>query len=225
MYILCFVLFCFFLWDRIGFVGKRHLLFRRGVFFLFMGILCCGCKKNKMESAGASINGKEMPSVRTWDVEAKISEDGKVQYKIIAKEWQRFSFSDNPYAYFPQGFYLETYDSLFQIESDVRADTLYYYEQEEICKFIGHVEIHNKEKDTITTNLLFWNRRKDRIYTDSFIRIKGPERLIEGYGFESNGSMTDYVLLNSGGDFPVEDEESAPNQEDSTKTIDTLKVP
>ena len=41
------------------------------------------------------------------------------------------------------------------------------------------------------------------MYSDSFIHIERSDRIIEGYGFESNEQMTDYVIRRPSGIFPT----------------------
>ena len=46
---------------------------------------------------------------------------------------------------------------------------------------------------------------KERIYSDQFIRIEQPDKVLTGYGFESNQQMTEYQIFNNTGIFTVED--------------------
>ena len=54
-------------------------------------------------------------------------------------------------------------------------------------------------------NELFANNRRNRMYSDSLIRIKQDKQIIVGHGFESNTNLTDYIIRKTEGVFPVTD--------------------
>ena len=61
-------------------------------------------------------------------------------------------------------------------------------------------------------------QRTQRIYSDEFIRIEQPDRIITGHGFESNQQMTVYTIRKPEGIFYV-DEEAAAADSLQTDTI------
>lgn len=62
---------------------------------------------------------------------------------------------------------------------------------------------------------MFWDQDKEKIYSDKFIRIEQVDKVLTGYGFESNQQMTEYQIYNNTGIFTVEDN---PAPADSTQT-------
>ena len=71
-------------------------------------------------------------------------------------------------------------------------------------------EIYDKK------NPPYWAFEKgERVYSDKFIRIEQEDKIITGYGFESNQQMTEYQIYNNTGIFTVEDTAPA----DSTKAV------
>ncbi len=66
--------------------------------------------------------------------------------------------------------------------------------------------------------LVYWDQRTQRIYSDEFIRIEQPDRIITGHGFESNQQMTVYTIRKPEGIFYV-DEEAAAADSLQTDTI------
>ena len=102
--------------------------------------------------------------------------------------------------------YLEKFDSIFQVEASIKADTAYYYNKDELWKLMGHVDIKNLKGERFSTELLYWNQREQRIYSDRFIRIEQPDRIITGRGFESNQQMTVYKIHKPEGVFYIDEE-------------------
>ena len=119
---------------------------------------------------------------------------------------------------FEKGVYLEKFDSIFQVEASIKADTAYFFNKEELWKLMGNVHIQNLKGEQFDTELLYWDQRAQRIYSDEFIRIEQPDRIITGHGFESNQQMTVYTIRKPEGIFYV-DEETAAADSLQTDTI------
>ena len=114
-----------------------------------------------------------------------------------------------------KGVYLEKFDSLFHIDASIKADTAYYYEKKKLWELRSNVHIRSQRGDKFDTDLLFWDEKQERVYSDKFIRIEQEDKIITGYGFESNQQMTEYQIYNNTGIFTVEDTAPA----DSTKAV------
>ena len=166
----------------------------------------CGGKKKAM---GDAITERDsLPVMQTLGVTTFISDSGVTRYKVDTEEWL---------------VYLEQFDSIFHVEASIKADTAYYYDKEKLWKLIGHVDIQNRAGERFNTELLYWNQATKKVYTDRFIRIQQPERVIHSYGFDSNEQFTQYVFRNVSGIFDVDDE---PNIQPEVKPIsqpDSLK--
>ena len=76
-----------------------------------------------------------------------------------------------------------------------RADSATYLSSRKLWRFDGNVNMRNTDGDRFATPQLFWDQNLRRVYSDSFMHIERAERIIEGYGFESNEAMTEYTIL------------------------------
>lgn len=162
----------------------------------------CGKKENLAEAVG---NGDSIPDMRTTGVTTYISDSGMIRYKIITAEWLVYSRIDTPYWAFQKGIYLEKFDTLFHIDASIKADTAFYYEPKKLWELRGNVHIRSQRGDKFDTQLMYWDQGKERIYSDRYIRIEQPDKILTGYGFESNQQMTEYQIFNNTGIFTVED--------------------
>ena len=149
-----------------------------------------------------------------------ISDSGITRYKIVTEEWNVFDKKKPPYWAFEKGVYLEKFDTLFHIDASIKADTAYYYDKMKLWKLMGNVEIHSQRGDKFTTNLLFWDEKKAKVYSDQFIRIEQEDKILTGYGFESNQELTEYEIYNNTGIFTIEDQ-APKSPADSTRTQPT----
>ena len=180
-----------------------------------MFLLLPACNNNKKNIAEAVNEKDSLPDMRTTGVTTYISDSGMIRYKIITDEWLIYSQKNPPYWAFEKGVYMEKFDTLFNIDASIEADTAYYYEQKKLWELRSNVHIRSQKGDKFDTELMFWDQEKEKIYSDKFIRIEQVDRVLTGYGFESNQQMTEYQIFNNTGIFLVED--TAPSDTTTNK--------
>ena len=163
---------------------------------------CSGKDKNLAEAISEN---DTLPSMSSLGVTTLISDSGITRYKIVAEEWLIFDKKNPPYWAFEKGVYLEKFDTLFRIDASIKADTAYYHEKKKLWELKGNVQIHSQRGDKFQTDLLFWDEKKEKVYSDKFIQIEQEDKVIKGYGFESNQDLTEYEIKNTTGIFTVED--------------------
>lgn len=185
---------------------------------MVMLLLFSSCSGKKKELGDAIIERDSMAVMDTRGVTTLVSDSGVTRYRINTEEWLVFDRKNPPYWAFEKGVYLEKFDSIFQVEASIKADTAYFFNKEELWKLMGNVHIQNLKGEQFDTELLYWDQRAQRIYSDEFIRIEQPDRIITGHGFESNQQMTVYTIRKPEGIFYV-DEETAAADSLQTDTI------
>ena len=195
---------------------ESHFIFLNitvAIWATVMFVLFPACSGGEKNLAEAITERDSLPSMKTLGVTTLISDSGITRYKIITEEWEIYDKKNPPYWAFEKGVYLEKFDSLFHIDASIKADTAYYYEK--IWELRSNVHIRSQRGDKFDTDLLFWDEKQERVYSDKFIRIEQEDKIITGYGFESNQQMTEYQIYNNTGIFTVEDTAPA----DSTKAV------
>ena len=185
---------------------------------MVMLLLFSSCSGKKKELGDAITERDSMAVMDPRGVTTLVSDSGVTRYRINTEEWLVFDRKNPPYWAFEKGVYLEKFDSIFQVEASIKADTAYFFNKEELWKLMGNVHIQNLKGEQFDTELLYWDQRAQRIYSDEFIRIEQPDRIITGHGFESNQQMTVYTIRKPEGIFYV-DEETAAADSLQTDTI------
>ncbi|MFR9166475.1 MAG: LPS export ABC transporter periplasmic protein LptC [Dysgonomonas sp.] len=198
--------FCLTFWKQVKLI----------VFLLFLFIAFSACNKEKKEYVDTPFDREKLPSMATDSVTELISDSGLIKYKMIADKWLVFDNAADPYWFFPEGIYLEQFDTTFQIEAVLKADTAWNYTQKKLWKLKGHVFIYNTLNETFKSEELFWNERTGQVYSDKYIEIVRPEKLtLKGIGFESNQQMTNYRIFRPYDSDMYFEEENAENSADS----------
>ena len=152
-------------------------------------LFTASCNGDNKEVVVVAFDPETTYTLRTTDYTTQFSDSGITRYRAIAKEFLKFDKAKEPFSYFPEGIYVEKFDTLFNIEASLKADTAYNYEKKGLWKLIGNVRVENLEGKKFETSLLFWDQKEEKIIT--------------GIGFESNQNMTQYKIFNSQGVFPV----------------------
>lgn len=140
----------------------------------------------------------------TSDVSTLISDSGYTRYHLTSPIWQMFEDAEEPFWRFPGGLELQQYDLEMQPTSNVICDSAIYYSRKRIWELVGNVVMVNTDADSFLTQKLFWDQNARKIYSDSFIHIVRSDRIIEGYGFESDQSMRYFTVNHPTAILPVD---------------------
>ena len=170
-----------------------------------MFVLFPACSGKDKKLAEAISENDTLPSMKSLGVTTLISDSGITRYKIVAEEWLIHDKKNPPYWAFEKGVYLEKFDTLFRVDASIKADTAYYHEKKKLWELRGHVQILSQRGDRFQTDLLFWDEKKEKVYSDKFIQIEQEDKVIKGYGFESNQDLSEYEIKNTTGIFTIED--------------------
>jgi LPS export ABC transporter protein LptC len=131
------------------------------------------------------------------------TEREKLKTILQAKKLNEFQNGDRE---FPEGIYLEFYDANGKMTSTLRANTAYYFKEEDKWRGRGKVEVKNIEKQQqLNTEELFWKPDTKKIFTDKFVTITDKEDVLYGTGMTANQDLTDYHLKNTSGSIHSDD--------------------
>ena len=153
------------------------------------------CGSTDTETIDIQFDPETTPSMNTDSVTTLISDSGITRYKLVADNWQVFDKAAEPFWYFPEGIYLERFDSLFQVEAKILADSAWNYTEKRLWRLKGNVDIRNMEGEKFLSDELFWDQKEQRVYSYKYIEIKRGDTELKGYGFESNQAMTEYRIF------------------------------
>lgn len=167
--------------------------------------LASACADDKRETISLSADPESFPTMRTINVSTLISDSGYTRYHITTPLWLMFEEAKEPHWNFPDGMFIVQFDDSMQETGTFTADTATYYSAKKLWRFDRNVRMRNIDGDRFLTQQLFWDQNSRKVYSDSFIHIERADRIIEGYGFISNETMTSYTIKNPSGIFPTGD--------------------
>lgn len=164
------------------------------------------CSKEKPQFVSNFKDRNLVPAMYTDSVTTLISDSGKIRYRVISEVWKVYDKTAEPFWFFPKKVYFERFDDSLRTESLVQCDTAWFYTHRKLWKLRKNVKLVNLKGETFQTSLLYWDQRSQRIYSDSFIRIDQVDRVLTGYGFESNEQLTQYEVFKPSIRFAVDEE-------------------
>jgi len=172
------------------------------------------CNKVEPDKIEAIKDRSGMPIIHATEITTLISDSGVTRYRISAPEWDDFDKSDQPHWEFNKGIHLEKFSLDLKVDANIHCQYGRFNKNEQLWELRGNVKATNLQGELFETEQLFWNQREERIYSDSLIKITQVSHIITGIGFESNQSMTKYLIKKPQGIFPISE-----NGETNTATI------
>ncbi|MFO8001202.1 MAG: LPS export ABC transporter periplasmic protein LptC [Marinilabilia sp.] len=181
-----------------------------GSIFLLLAVVffAPACQSNEPEEIKAVIDEGDHPSLSIEDLETTITDSGKVSYRFLTPEMNQYENRKEPYTEFPEGLHLIIYNDNGEIDAQIRSQYAIYFEKEELWELQNDVEAVNFKDEIINTEQLFWDAKKQEIYSDEFIKITTDEEILTGYGFESDEKFENYTIKTISGIVAVDEEET-----------------
>ncbi len=159
----------------------------------------------KTEKVEAITDRAKTPSLRATEVSTVVSDSGVTRYRMNTPEWNIYDKAEVPYWEFPQGIHLEKFDTKLNVDAEIQGNYAIYYDKKRLWDLRDSVTAVNLEGERFECNQLFWDEVTERVYSDDSIKITQKDKIIKGYGFESNQSLTKYVIRRPIGIFPLEE--------------------
>ena len=142
----------------------------------------------------------------------QMSDSGIVVMQLETALQNNFENGDREW---PQGFYIEWYNSRGQVTSYFSANYVYFTKADNLYRAEGKVVVKSFVKqDELNTEELYWNQAEEKFYTDKFVTINSEGEVHTGEGMESNQDFTAYRILKPNGTFTLEDDPNRPSQRD-----------
>jgi LPS export ABC transporter protein LptC len=185
--------------NSLAFFVYLNMSFRNYVGFLIMIIvvLLTSCKAKEVAKPVVY----EGPLQQANNIVVHYTEKEILKTILKAKKLNEFQNGDRE---FPEGIYIEFYDKTGKITSTLRANSAYFFKEENKWRGRGKVEVVNIEKQQqLNSEELFWKPDTKKIFTDKFVTITDKEDVIYGTGLMADQDLSNYSLKNTSGNVHV----------------------
>ncbi len=164
-------------------------------FTLIIVLIITSCNSEQVKPKIISgIKTEEMPSQESWNSKITFSDSGKIKAVLISGQIRVFEQSketlldSNVTVYFYDKFENQT-TTLTSKKGRVDDNTNNLFA-------IDSVVAANDSGVVIRTQEMMWRNKDKKIVSDKYVVITSPAEVIEGYGFESDQQLKNYVIYN-----------------------------
>ena len=167
--------------------------------FIAVAFVVFGCG-GKLKEAD-KINLAETPVQVVNDMFAVNTENGLVKQRFESDVMLKFVTDTMDYDLFPEGLHVFGYTEEGLLETIIMADKTKHVaagkrSPGELWEATGNVVVSNViKKETMETDTLYWDRRKEEIYTDAYVKLYSEDGLMQGYGMRSDDRARNAILL------------------------------
>lgn len=164
--------------------------FFRGYYGLLLSLILAGIVSCREDVDKSQLETYEGPMRISYQMELLHSDSALVRTKLMADKQLEFRNGDNE---FPEGIVIHFFEKDGTLSTTIRADRGYYDRKNNLYRGEGDVQVHNILKEQkLSSEELFWDRAKKKIYTDKFVTVEEPDRTIKGTGMEADEGFNDY---------------------------------
>jgi LPS export ABC transporter protein LptC len=174
-------------------------------FYLFTLILLgfSSCQENDIGKVKSMFNEQEADVEVADSVRFTYKEGAFARAIVTGKTIKRYTKAQDKIE-FPDGMLVRFYDQL-RLISILKANYAENNESQQLMHVSGDVYMENERNEKLETQELMWNVRNKKIYTDQSIKIRTPDHIIYGIGFDSDEDFSNYTIRKVTGIVSVDD--------------------
>lgn len=176
----------------------------KSIIVLTGAIMLLSCK-NDLDQVKNLVKEEDRPEMTGIDLVMIYSDSARIKYKVLTPEYLKMSKEDKKFEEFPKGIHVISYDNAGKEMGSVRSKYAKKLEEEMLWEVRDEVVVINNEGTKLETELLYWDMKNEKIYTDRYVRLTNKENVIEGNnGLESDQNLHAPVLKNNTGEIEFE---------------------
>ena len=144
------------------------------------------------------------------DADVEVADSVKFIYKeyaraiVTAPKVKRYTKAQSKLE-FSNGLLVKFYETLDMI-SVLKADYGVNDDAKQLIIASGNVHMENAKNEIMESQELTWNIKTKRVWTDKAIRIKTPDNIINGIGFDADEDFSNYTIRKVTGIVSVDDD-------------------
>jgi LPS export ABC transporter protein LptC len=179
--------------------------------FLLSGTLILDSCHNHMEDINAITYRDTFPIESARDVEMVYSDSAIIKALVKSPVVNRYAGED-PYIIMPKGLTVLFYDSAMRVRTKLTAQYAIKYEKSDLMEVRNNVEVVNHIGEKLNTELLIWDQKKRKIYSNVFVKITQIDKVLFGDGMDADESFDKWTIRKPKGTFYIEMDEETEKQ-------------
>jgi LPS export ABC transporter protein LptC len=178
---------------------------------IMAAVLICGAAAfsscQKKEEVKGNLVIQDMPAMTSENLKTIYTDNGKTQLIMTAPVVQQFNESQSAKYEFPKGIMVEFYDGNPTPKGIISSHWAHYSDETKIWELRDSVvAINNETGSKLETELLYWSQDKEKVWSDSFVKVTDKDQISMGTGFESDQKLENVKIKNYSGTIFVNNE-------------------
>ena len=183
---------------------SSRILYMKSIIVLLGAIMLLACK-NDIKEVNALAEREKRPDMTGENLELVYSDSARIKYRVLAPEYIKVNREKEKYEEFPKGIHVLSYDPAGKMIGSIKAKYAKKLEDEMLWEARNEVVIINAEGKKLETELLYWDMKKELIYSGRYVKLSADGQIIEGNnGFHSDQNLNHPVFENISGSIEVE---------------------
>lgn len=152
-----------------------------------------GCGEKIKPSVLPGLDSKTIPQQESWNSTIVISDSGRVQARIRSGYLEKY---DGPQdTKLSQGITVYFYNDAGKQTSVMTAREGTVNEQTNNIEADGDVVVVSDDSTKLRSERLFWDNKRQLIYTTDYVYVNSPREKVQGRGFESDQRLRNYKIF------------------------------
>ncbi|WP_298535951.1 LPS export ABC transporter periplasmic protein LptC [uncultured Algibacter sp.] len=139
-----------------------------------------------------------------YELNLKYTDSGRVTANLLSTKALDYTNRDFPFREFVDGVTLYVYDKENK-KSTVLADYAIVYTKNNLIDLQNNVVITTSDGSVLKTDQLYYDQKKEWLYTNYPVSFQTKQDIINGNGFDSNSKFTNAEVLEVTGIITLED--------------------
>ena len=160
-----------------------------------LALIISACSEEKVKpSIDLTVKGSELPSQESWNSTVFFSDSGKT--KAVLKAGHLRVYENSQETILDSNISVDFYNDFEQITTTLTAKRGKVNDATEDLYAYDSVVVVSDSGTTLKTDELMWRNKDRKIVSDKFVTILSPKEKIQGFGFESDQHLKNYVIYN-----------------------------
>jgi LPS export ABC transporter protein LptC len=163
--------------------------------FLILIFLLIGCGDEKVKpSINTALNVEELPAQESWNSKVFFTDSGKTQAVLYAGHLKLFTGARE--TLLDSSVKVEFYNDSGTVATTLTSKRGRVDDVTQNLYAVDDVVAISDSGITLMTEELMWRNNDRKIVSNKFVTILTQTEKIEGYGFESNQNLSNYIIYN-----------------------------
>jgi len=161
--------------------------------FCAVALSFVGCEEKTLPSVISTVDSRTLPQQESWNSTIVVSDSGHISAIIVAGYIRVTEL--NRQTQMSQGVKVRFFDREGKQTSILTSDEGSVDEVTNNLEAKKNVVVTSSDKSKMITEQLFWDDKRQLIYTPEYVQITTVKEKMQGHGFESDQSLKHYRVF------------------------------